>query len=221
MTLWRRLLLAVFTVIMVAIGGVRAVGGAFLMSAWRAHAALVDGQARSDDIARAARRANLSTLWWPFDARAWDAVGIFRLAAASSGNGFVGPADADIAVSAFRQATRRAPGQPTFWMRRAAAELAAGDRSNAVKSLRTSIVAGAYHPQALLFRVQLGLQLWPDLSTAMRAMIADQAVGALRLKNARPAARLLRGAPRELLSDVLMRLTPEERARLINQMRTI
>ena len=203
---------------MAVIGGARAIGGALYMSAGEAREAIARGKENGQSLPAAVRRLSASTHWWPYDARSWDAYGALYLEAAYERSGIIEVHEATAAADALHQAVAQAPGQPLFWMRRAAAERIAGETDMAVRSLRTSIEISPRHPQALGFRFQLGAALWADLPASMHAMIADQGAAAFRQGSVEKKfiTRVLRDASPALRQETLRRLTPQERITLIS-----
>jgi len=204
---------------MAGLGLARAAGAAFMMSAWTARNALAaEGGESSVGHEIVITRLRKSVAIWPFDARAWDMLGAFELEADYARAHGVPAGGVERALDAFHQAVKRAPGNPLYWMRLAAARLAAKQDAAAAEALASSICVGPFHPHAMLFRFSLGLRLWKQSPPALRDEIISQGVGMLREGYWAEGAALIRAAPPDLRSTVALRLTGEERARLIGHM---
>jgi len=211
--------LALLIAAMIALGGARAAGGAYFMSAFDAREALSRGLESPLALSEAADRLRVSTMIWPHDARAWDALGALSLDAAFNDE----TRAAAPAIAAFGEAIARAPGQPLFRMRHAAAFHAADRDDEAIGALRASLDAGAFHPQATRFRFSLGVALWPSLPEDLRIQTALQGAAALRRgkDGLRFVARNLGVGPAELRIALFSLLTLDERAALIAALREL
>lgn len=139
---------------------------------------VLDQRDPATDIDLISRRIVLLDLadGWFGDPEARIEAGLDQLTAARllGGQGQSNRAQVEAAAADLSSGLSRAPAAPRAWLALGDARLALGDQSGAAAALRASILFGSYELALVLQRAELGLDLWPILSSDDKRSVAQQ-----------------------------------------------